>query len=93
MRLSNLVRFVEDKSLVAARGIGAATSALSHDIKAEYARRKEQRIVEHVEIMARAQVLAAERIAAMQREAALQLLDAMEARDTKPVKKGARRHG
>lgn len=64
MRLSNLVRLVENKSIDAARGIGRAAADFNHEVKAEYAKRREQRVIEQVEIMARAQMIVAKKMMA-----------------------------
>ena len=54
MRLSNLVRFVEDKSIAAAAATASAAKAFSQDVKVEYQTRQLQRAVERIEIQARA---------------------------------------
>lgn len=64
MRLSNLVRFAENKSIDAARGIGRAAADFNHAVKTEYARRREQRIIEQAEILARAQMIASKKLLA-----------------------------
>jgi len=54
MRLSNLVRFVEDKSIAAAAATASATKAFANDVRVEYQARQLQRAIERIEIQARA---------------------------------------
>lgn len=81
MRLSNVIRFAENKSIDAARGIGRAAADFNHAVKTEYAKRREQRLVEQAEILARAQLIVAEKFAAQQRELAEKMLAELEAQD------------
>jgi len=64
MRLSNLVRHIENKSIDTSRKLGAAAAEFNHAVKTEYVRRREQRLIEQVEIMARAQMIVAKKMMA-----------------------------
>lgn len=64
MRISSLVRFTEDKSIAAARGIGRAAADFNQAVKVEYRARLLKRAIEQVEIQARALELYEERRAA-----------------------------
>jgi hypothetical protein len=76
MRLSSIVRRVEDATLNTSRKLRFAASDFNQAVKAEYVRRREQRIIEQVEIQARAQVLASKiLLRELERETALDEAD------------------